>query len=68
MSKDWYTRMSEQKTSNREQFPETARIVDEFRRVFGADQVGLIWAVEGGKMIGKVPDDVKKGIEQCRTR
>ena len=60
--------MSDQKKSNREQFPETARVVDEFRRSFGVDQVKLIWAIEAGNMIGKFPDAVKKEIEQCQTR
>ena len=40
---------------NRKRFPETAKIVDEFRRVFG--DVKVKWAVENGKSIGRVPAD-----------
>lgn len=37
---------------NREQFPGLAKIVDEFRAVFGPD-VKLIYGEENGKKIGK---------------
>lgn len=38
--------------SNRAAFPETAKLVDELRAVFGPD-VKLVWASEGGREIGK---------------
>lgn len=43
---------------NRKRFPETAKIVDEFRRVFG-DGVKVKWAVENGRSIGRVPTDAE---------
>jgi len=46
------------KASNRAEFPETAKIVDRFRAVFGPG-VRLIWAEENGKTIGKVPESVQ---------
>lgn len=36
---------------NRERMPEIARVVDEFRRVFGPG-VKLLWAREGGFEVG----------------
>lgn len=36
---------------NRAAFPETAKLVDEFRATFGPD-VKLMWASEGGREIG----------------
>lgn len=41
------------RADNRSAFPETAKIVDMFRQVFGADQVKLVHAQEGGQEIGK---------------
>lgn len=37
--------------SNRAAFPETARIVDDLRAVFGQD-VKLVWAEENGRTLG----------------
>jgi len=42
---------------NRANFPFAAAIVDELKEVFGADQVKLIWAEEGGREVGKKPVD-----------
>lgn len=42
---------------NRDKLPEVARIVAEFKDVFGADQVKLIWAQEAGHEVGKKPVD-----------
>lgn len=45
--------------SNRAAFPETARLVDGLREVFGADAT-LTWASENGREIGKRgPDGVQ---------
>lgn len=41
------------RADNRSAFPETAKVVDLFRQVFGADQVKLVYANEGGNEIGK---------------
>lgn len=43
---------SEQAKRNREQFPELAKVMDEFRAVFGPG-VKLICGEENGKKIGK---------------
>lgn len=63
--------MSE-RSSNRAAFPETAKLVDELRDVFGPG-VKLVWAEENGRTIGEkgpdgveatrvhVPDDIKEG-------
>lgn len=40
---------------NRQAFPATAKIFDEFRAAFG-DSTRLVCAVEGGKQIGKAED------------
>jgi len=46
--------MSEQqRSSNRDAFPATAALIDEFKHAFGADQVRLVWAIENGNEIGK---------------
>lgn len=61
---------------NRREFPEVARILDEFRAVFG-DEVKLVYAEEGGKMIGKkialsdrfiTADEWLAGSERIRQR
>jgi hypothetical protein len=39
---------------NRKDMPETAKIVDEFRRVFGP--VKVKWCTENGKTLGKKPE------------
>ena len=45
--------MSEQqRASNRDAFPVTAGIMDEFKQAFGADQVKLVYAIENGREIG----------------
>lgn len=41
---------------NRANFPETAKIIDDFRDVFGED-CKLLWAIENGRTLGKVPDE-----------
>ena len=46
------------KNNNRANFPQTALIVDEFRKYFGSD-VKLLYAKENGKEIGSKP--VKEG-------
>jgi hypothetical protein len=38
---------------NRAKFPAVTRVVDSFRDAFGADQVRVVWAREGGNEIGK---------------
>lgn len=62
--------MSE-RSSNRAAFPETAKLVDELRGVFGPG-VKLVWAEESGLTIGEkgpagvvatlvhAPDDIKQ--------
>lgn len=47
--------MSAQRQANRESFPQTAKIVDEFRSVFGPG-IRLLWAEEDGRTIGKRPE------------
>ena len=44
---------------NRELMPETAAIVDEYRRVFG-NGIKLKWAVENDRTVGNVPYDLMK--------
>lgn len=46
----------EQRAANRAAMPETAKIVDEYRRVFG-DGVRLVWAEENGKLVGQKPEE-----------
>jgi hypothetical protein len=47
------------RADNRANFPATARLLDEFKKEFGDDQVKLIFAEEGGKTIGKkLPEPV----------
>lgn len=46
----------EERSANRASFPEAARVVDEFRAVFGPG-VKLVWWQENGKTIGQVPDE-----------
>lgn len=46
----------EERAANRAAFPEAARIVDEFRSVFGPG-VRLVWWKESGQTIGDVPED-----------
>lgn len=41
------------RVDNRSEFPNAANIMDLFRKVFGHDQVKLLYAEEGGKTIGK---------------
>ena len=43
--------------ANRAAFPGAARIVDEFREVFGAE-VKLLWAAENGREIGVRPASI----------
>ena len=45
---------AESRQRNREQFPMTTKAVDTLRAKFGED-VRLIWAVENGLEIGRVP-------------
>ena len=46
-------------TKNRAEFPAAATILDEFRDAFGKD-VKLLYAVEGGKEIGRKPAAPKR--------
>lgn len=46
---------------NRASFPEIARIMDDFRRVFG-DGCKLVWAKDGEREIGKEPDYMATAI------
>lgn len=48
--------MTDERAANRAAFPETARFMDAWRAVFGPG-VRLVWAVEDGKSIGKVPEE-----------
>lgn len=48
---------------NRAAFPETARLVDGLREVFGPD-VTLTWACENGREIGKRGPD---GVQATRV-
>ena len=48
-----------QRDENRRKFPRVAELLDEFREVFG-EGVRLIWAVENGNRIGKVPRELEK--------
>lgn len=41
-------------------FPEFAKVVDEYRSVFG--DVRVKWVVEGGKARGRVPDEVVRQL------
>jgi hypothetical protein len=41
------------RADNRSAFPNTAAIMDDFKKHFGSDQVKLIYAEEAGKKIGK---------------
>ena len=44
---------------NRELMPGTAANMDEFSKIFG-DGIKLMWAVENGRAVGRVPYDVVK--------
>ena len=44
---------------NRAEFPAASAILDEFRKEFGMD-VKLLYAVEGGREIGKKPAPAKR--------
>lgn len=46
--------------NNRAAFPETAKIVDAFRKEFGSDQVKLICSQEGGRTLGKIPPQFQR--------
>lgn len=48
-----------QRDENRRNFPHAAQRLDELREVFGPG-VRLIWAVENGKTVGKVPREWKR--------
>lgn len=50
------------RANNRESFPAVASIMDEFRAEFGAENVRLIYAEEGGNSIGKKPPEPLKFI------
>lgn len=52
----------DERATNRASFPEAARVVDEFRSVFGQG-AKLLWWQENGKTIGQVPDDVISGAD-----
>lgn len=52
--------MTAERQSNREQYPTLAKVVDEFRRVFGPG-VKLRHGVEpDGREVGKVPEYLKE--------
>lgn len=42
------------RAENRKKFPAVTKIVDEFRAAFG-DGVTVVWAEEGGHVVGKKP-------------
>ena len=50
---------SQQREENRRNFPMAAQRLDELREVFGSG-VRLVWAVENGKQIGKMPRELKR--------
>lgn len=43
---------------NRRAMPEVAAIVDEFKEVFGADQITVTYAEENGRVVGRKSTDV----------
>lgn len=49
------TKLRSEKDKNRSEFPVTASIMDEFRKIFG-DGVKLKWSEENGKILGKKSD------------
>ena len=52
--------MTDQRQQNRQQYPHLARVMDDFRRVFG-DGVKLLHGVEpDGREVGKVPEYLKE--------
>lgn len=52
--------MSDQRQQNREQYPTMAKVMDDFRRVFGPG-VRLLHGVEpDGREVGKVPEFLKE--------
>jgi hypothetical protein len=53
----------DQRAQNRADFPAAAALMDEYRRVFGAE-VKLRWWVEGGRSIGDVPSDALQPCSQ----
>lgn len=48
------------KAGNRSRFPETARVVDQFRAVFGPE-VRCVWCEENGESRGKLPEEAEFG-------
>ena len=58
--------MSTPSEHNRREFPETAKMIDEFRRVFGP--VKVRWAVENGKVIGNIPPDAESLVAHLLER
>lgn len=61
--------MSEQsKQKNRDAFPFAAQMLDELREA-GFDNARVVWAEEGGKVVGnKGPDGVVPNIERKKTK
>lgn len=45
---------------NRSDFPEFAKVVDEFRRVFGPIKVK--WVRENGRELGNVPKEISDAV------
>ena len=43
---------AERARKNREQFPEMTKVIDMFKRAFGADQVRVIYVREGDREMG----------------
>lgn len=48
---------------NRRRFPQTAHLVDQFRTVFGNDQITVIYCEEGENKAGKTPVNPDKLIQ-----
>lgn len=51
------TNKNKQAQDNRLLMPECSRIIDDFRNVFGADQVKVTYAAENGIVLGKKDDE-----------
>ena len=47
--------MDNQKQTNREKFPKTAKLVSQLRAAFGETQIKVLWVEENGIQAGKHP-------------
>lgn len=45
---------------NRERMPQCAALVDEYRKVFGVDQVRVVYARENGIEVGKSSEESER--------